>query len=94
MRRDQVIGALPPGGLAHTRYLVARVRSRFPDVKIIVGRWGRRDEFADAEAERVPGADWIDDTLTQTRKCLTENRSVFAAAGKSGAVGTVGAPNR
>ena len=34
------IAATPPGGLAHTRYLCKRLRSRFPDLKILVGRWG------------------------------------------------------
>src|SRR5262249_7358725 len=34
------IAALPPGGMAHTRLLCLRLRSRFPDVKILVGRWG------------------------------------------------------
>jgi predicted PurR-regulated permease PerM len=37
------IAATPPGGLAHTRYLCKRLRSRFPDLKIIVGRWGVRE---------------------------------------------------
>ena len=37
------IAAIPPGGLAHTRYLCKRLRSRFPDLKILVGRWGARD---------------------------------------------------
>ncbi len=34
------IASTPPGGLAHTRYLCKRLRSRFPDLKIVVGRWG------------------------------------------------------
>src|SRR5206468_1131788 len=34
------VGALPPGGVAHTRYLCKRLRARFPGVKIVVGRWG------------------------------------------------------
>ena len=33
------IAAVPPGGLAHTRYLCKRLRSRFPELKILVGRW-------------------------------------------------------
>ena len=37
------IAATPPGGLAHTRYLCKRLRSRFPDLKILVGRWGALD---------------------------------------------------
>jgi predicted PurR-regulated permease PerM len=34
------IASLPPGGLAHTRLLCKRLRSRYPDLKILVGRWG------------------------------------------------------
>jgi hypothetical protein len=37
------IATIPPGGLAHTRYLCKRLRSRFPDLKILVGRWGTHD---------------------------------------------------
>lgn len=47
-RRPSVvcIAAVPPGGLAHTRYLCKRLRARFPDLKILVGRWSppSRDE--------------------------------------------------
>src|SRR5205085_2284424 len=34
-----VISALPPAAVTHARYLVKRLRSRFPDLKIIVGLW-------------------------------------------------------
>jgi predicted PurR-regulated permease PerM len=37
------IATTPPGGLAHTRYLCKRLRARFPELKILVGRWGTRD---------------------------------------------------
>jgi hypothetical protein len=55
------IGAVPPGGLAHTRYLCKRLRSRFPDLKILVGRWGAQDITAtdsarQAEADRAAAA--------------------------------------
>ena len=39
------IAAIPPGGRAHTRYLCKRLHARFPDLRIIVGRWG--DELAE-----------------------------------------------
>jgi len=35
-----IIAALPPGGLAPARYLCKRLRARFPDLPILVGRWG------------------------------------------------------
>jgi predicted PurR-regulated permease PerM len=50
------IAATPPGGLAHTRYLCKRLRSRFPELKILVGRWGARDVTTAGPARR-DGAD-------------------------------------
>jgi predicted PurR-regulated permease PerM len=65
------IGALPPGGLAHARYLCKKLRARFPEVKIIVGRWGltggveaNREQFQDA------GADLTATTMLETRSQL------------------------
>ena len=65
------IGALPPGGLAHARYLCKRLRARLPEVKIIVGRWGltggveaNRDQFQEA------GADLTATTMLETRNQL------------------------
>ena len=102
-----VLGALPPGGLSHCRYLAARLKKSFPDMKLIVGRWGRGDEFPeDAGKTGVTGADSIDSTLAETRAKLGEWRSVLVdakqaaakreprgekSAEKNTAVGTVGA---
>jgi hypothetical protein len=57
------IAALPPGGLAHTRYLCKRLRGRFPDIRILVGRWGLRDisvapHSSPEPGGAVPSADW------------------------------------
>ena len=62
------IGSLPPGGLASTRYLVKRLRARFPELRIVVWRLssGRSfelwsDQLVGLGAERVVG------TLRETR---------------------------
>jgi len=34
-----IVSALPPGATTHARYIVKRLRSRFPEVKIVVGLW-------------------------------------------------------
>ena len=94
-----VLGSIPPGGVSHTRYLVTRVRARFPELKIVIGRWGRgEDVIEEADTAGIPGADWTDTTLAETRKRLLERYSVFTATaadnnsqpapGKSRAVGT------
>jgi predicted PurR-regulated permease PerM len=43
------IAATLPGGLAHTRYLCKRLRTRFPDLPILVGRWGLVDNRQNPE---------------------------------------------
>lgn len=73
-----VIATLPPGGLSHARYLVTRVRRRFPNVKLLVGRWGCEENGADERAS-VPSTDGVDRTLADTRKRLTELRPLLAA---------------
>jgi predicted PurR-regulated permease PerM len=52
------IVSLPPGGLARTRYLCKRLRVRFPDTRVLVGRPGtqtanHRDSLLDAGADKV-----------------------------------------
>ena len=76
------IGALPPGGLAHTRYLCKKLRARFPEVKIVVGRWGLTDDVeANREQLQDAGADLTATTMLETRSqlnsllpILTQNR--------------------
>jgi len=62
------IGSVPPGGLAHTKYLCKRVRLRFPALKIVVGRWGLLEEGAAKNREQLSaaGADRIALTLADT----------------------------
>jgi hypothetical protein len=39
------ISTLPPEGIAQTRYLCKRLRAQFPDLKILVGCWGREQNI-------------------------------------------------
>ena len=66
------IGALPPGGLAHARYLCKKLRARFPEVKIVVGRWGLSDGVeVNQEQLHDAGADLIATTVLETRSQLS-----------------------
>jgi predicted PurR-regulated permease PerM len=74
------IGALPPGGLAHTRYLCKRLRARLPGARIVVGRWGLKGNVEQNQEQlREAGADQVETTLTETRDHLTAWRPVLAA---------------
>jgi hypothetical protein len=64
------IASLPPGGLAHTRLLCKRLRSRYGGLKIVVGRWGlqsnierNRDQLMTAGADHF--ATTLHDSCTQ-----------------------------
>jgi predicted PurR-regulated permease PerM/methylmalonyl-CoA mutase cobalamin-binding subunit len=50
-----IISALPPGAATHARYLVKRLRLRFPELKIIVGLWTVEGDLARAK-ERLGAA--------------------------------------
>jgi hypothetical protein len=59
------LASLPPGGLAQTRYLCKRLRARFPDSKLIVGRWGSRTDNSNVMTDA--GADKIGNKIIETR---------------------------
>ena len=62
------IGALAPGGLAHTRYLCKRIRAQSPGAKILIGRWGASGSLENARASFTSiGADRIATTLIESR---------------------------
>ena len=46
-----VIGSLPPGGLAHTRYLCKRITQQFPEARVAVGRWGVAEQSEENRAQ-------------------------------------------
>lgn len=61
------LGSLPPGGLAHTRYLCKRLRAKFPDLLIVVGRWGLSGDSGPQEEQlRGAGANEFATSLAQS----------------------------
>jgi uncharacterized protein (DUF2384 family) len=65
------IATLPPGGLAQTRYLCKRLRARFPNLKIAVGRWGT----ASGDSNKIllsAGADKVGTTMIETRDQIAQ----------------------
>ena len=66
------VGALPSGPRGgHTRYLCKRLRARFPDLRIVVGRWDLRGNVTHARRQlEAAGADYVGVTLVETREHL------------------------
>src|SRR5262249_13786163 len=72
------IASLPPGGLAQTRYLCKRLRRRFPDLKIIVGRWGKGNEH-DGNSLVAAGADHVGTTISETRDQVIQLSQIISS---------------
>jgi hypothetical protein len=67
------IGAVAPGGLSQARHLCKRLRSRYPELKIVVGRWGLHDEKnTDRQHLLAAGADCVETTVLDTQRALAE----------------------
>lgn len=65
------IGSLPPSGLAHTRYLCKRLRRRFPRIKLVVGRWGLKNNLHENQDQLLSaGANLVTVSLEETRAQL------------------------
>lgn len=66
-----VLVTLPPGGLSHCRYLVSRLRTKCPGVRVVVGRWDGGAEVSVREpGEAIKGAEGVDRSLSETRQRL------------------------
>ena len=62
------IAALPPGGLAQTRYLCKRLHAEFPGLTIIVGRWGLAENIERVREKLLSaGAGQVATTLIEAR---------------------------
>jgi predicted PurR-regulated permease PerM len=87
------IGSLPPGGLAHTRYVCKRLRARLPHARIVVGRWGLQGNLeAQQEQLKEAGADEMETTLLATRRQLSGLLPVLAQATTQRAAEPVAVP--
>lgn len=70
------IASLSPDGLPHTRALCKRVRLRFPEIKILVGRLG--NGTANTDHLLAAGADRISTTMVEFRDQVTQISQVTA----------------
>ncbi len=71
--------ALPPGGMSHCRYLVNRIRAKFSEIRIIVGRWGEEEVSPTESSDGWKRVDGVDRSLSGTRKRLNDLSPVLLA---------------
>jgi predicted PurR-regulated permease PerM len=79
-----IVSHVPAAGLTPTRYLVRRLRARFPNLQIIVGRWGQNRASASISAHLMSaGASRVVFSLDDARDMimkLAHGSPVAAAA--------------
>jgi hypothetical protein len=64
--------AVLPGGLPQARHVCYGLRRRFPDLPIVVGYWGRSEDFEKVLVRlRQAGAGYLTTSLLQTRARIT-----------------------
>lgn len=73
---------LPPGGLTHARSLCKRLRVLLPELKIVIGRWGRPLSEKYRTALREQGASYIGHTPAETREHVRSLTRLQPAAEK------------
>lgn len=80
-----VLVALPPGGMAHCRYLVNRVKTKSQAVRIVIARWGLAnnapadDSGQGDDVSKLKHVDAIDRSILETRKRLAALHPVLLA---------------
>ena len=84
-----VLSQLPPLGLTEVRYQARRLRARFADLPIVVGRWGAGGNTA-AASERLgeAGASHVAFSLVEVRDHLVKR---LGAAAQSSEMAEIGA---
>jgi predicted PurR-regulated permease PerM len=79
------IAALPPGGVARARLLCLRLRTQFPDIRILIGRWGDRADIAKLREQLInAGADEVATTLEDTVRQMATLRPSLRVCSKQG----------
>jgi predicted PurR-regulated permease PerM len=73
------IAAVGPDGLVQVRYLSKRLRASFPDLRVVIGRWGLR-EFDENGDSLTDDMGEVGSTLLQTRNQITNLRQLISDA--------------
>jgi predicted PurR-regulated permease PerM len=75
------IGALSPGGMAQSRHLCKRLRAVWPKSKIVVGRWGSKDDIDEIRKSLLSeGADRVANSLLEARDQIMNLRQLVSAS--------------
>ena len=75
------IASVPPGSLSHARYLCKRLRLAFPELQIVVGRFGQtRSMRRDRERLLEAGASFVVTSFSESRELLSSRLALLSSA--------------
>jgi predicted PurR-regulated permease PerM len=78
------VASLAPGGAAQARYMVKRIRTQCPGVKIVVARWGEQENLERMNKRlKAAGADFVGSTLAETRSQVVPLLQVASVAAQA-----------
>jgi predicted PurR-regulated permease PerM len=66
------IGAIVPGGTHESRYLAKRLNGSFPEIAVLLARWGLRDEKKQRELSEIEGVRGVAVNLAEARNYIVE----------------------
>lgn len=67
------IGAIIPGGSHESRYLAKRLNGSFPEIAVILARWGLQNEKKQRELTQLPGVKGVAASLAEVRNYIVES---------------------
>jgi predicted PurR-regulated permease PerM len=79
------IGAITPGGNHESRYLAKRLNASFPEIAVIVARWGVRNAKRHRELSELPGVKGVAANLAEARNYIIELVRIAESNGSSSA---------
>ena len=78
------ISVVPPTTILHARYLSAKLRKNFPDLKIVVGLWGHTGNVAEAsQLLSDSGADEVVTTVAEAIERVADHAPALVAAAET-----------
>ncbi|HEX7860540.1 MAG TPA: AI-2E family transporter [Verrucomicrobiae bacterium] len=80
------IGAVTPGGVHESRYLLKRLQTLESSAPIVIARWGLNGEKKIRELAKTPGVTAVATTLVEARNHLTELAKISEATAVAGPV--------
>ena len=66
------LAAAAPGGAAEMKYLAKKVRSRFPQIQVVIGRWGLQNPKKLRDLTATTGVAAVATSIAEARNLMMQ----------------------